>query len=184
MEKSQTQLWANSTTLLDLQNLAKQHLIVLPPKAKKLEIVELLIKNNITRSTKRKVIVGGTDIDNVSPSKKQKASTTSSRRKTVEKLVQKIKQDLKEPTTLTTICKDGIQVFDEDLVVENNQIVGKFLNNKVVFIDKNDVERAIGHRIDYNLLKLVPEVEKVDDINIDDDLSDDCDHDDEDENDE
>jgi hypothetical protein len=172
MQTSQSQLWANAATLSELQKLAKEHSIDLPPKIQKIGIVKLLLKNNVSRPLKRKAPVSASVCD-ISGCKKP--NNSCSKNKNIEQLVHKIKQGLNEPLVLktTTTVDGGLQLLDDNLVIKNNKVVGKFLNGNIVFLNEDDVEKAIGNRIDFDKLRFVPSKKPIDEeIVIDDYLSD------------
>jgi hypothetical protein len=131
--------------MVELKDLAQNNKILLPPKVTKSEIVDLLIENNISRSTKRKI------------SSKDEVATKKSKNSKLMNLILKQKNDLGEKLELG-VKKHTLPsqyLINDDLLIRNETIVGKIKDGMVIKLDENDVQYAIGERIQFDPLKIV-----------------------------
>lgn len=152
---SAAQIWANSSTLVELQQVAKDNNIALPPKAKKIEIVELLMRNNVSRSCKRKAPMDTIRVKRSCLTPPKSSSVKKVSRQRLHDMVHNIKTQMGEPLQLVATRQNGMHTIG-DLVVQNAQVVGKFKDGYVVNLGTGDVQNAIDSRLDFNLLSFVP----------------------------
>lgn len=154
---SDIEKWVKSTTKENLLALFVKH--DLPrdniSKLSKLELVKILLDNGVEREkarVKRKS-------DDVAPeTQKIKRPKTLKAESPLASLVSKIKSELGEPSVLNLETTDvaGLSMYDNLLIDDKNIVVGKFDSDgkSVVMLDKDDIEKSIGHKIDYCRLRI------------------------------
>lgn len=140
--------WAKAATKEQLVTLLTNHEIPYTLKMNKLGMVKKLQEHGVERvSTKRKATEG--------PS----GSTKRTKTRDIARLVAKVKTGLDEPLEIHAGPSSvaGLCTFDGMLIDSNNVVIGKLGDDgsTVVMLDHDDVEKSVGHRIDYDKLRIV-----------------------------
>lgn len=149
MDEKQKQTWANSCTSTELKLLAESHGYSPRQKQTKLDIVNWLVSQGIERqngkSNKRK-----NDGSNPTISKIKKVP-----KKKINALIENIKIGLGEPLSVKVVKKDDVNIFDDEIVLNNNNIVvGELKNGTLTKLSEDGITRCVNERIPFSILHI------------------------------